>query len=151
MIRTDQFSCHCCFFPVHGAVVPGGGGLGSGTDPGGQGRAEGGVAGIEESKAGVESQHRWDQVSGEVERSVSQPPPTACRCQQPATTLFWYELLYKHILCHLPFTSYNSVISFIYFFIFYYTDRMLELIRSSVMQFGVYISAALIHLYPTTR
>lgn len=75
--------------PVHGPVVPGGGGLGSGAAPGGQGRAEGGVTGFKESRAGVQREHRWGEISGEAERSISQPLSAARSRQQPAATLLW--------------------------------------------------------------
>lgn len=87
MVTTLLLLVTAAFLLVHGPVVPGGGRLGSGAAPGGQGRAEGGVTGSEESRTGVQSKHRGGEVSGEAERSVSQPPP-APRCrQQPATAL----------------------------------------------------------------
>lgn len=75
------------FHLVHGPVLSGRGGLGFGAASGGQDWAERGVTGSEEIRAGVQSKHRRVEVSGEAERGLSQPPPTARCCQQPATTL----------------------------------------------------------------
>lgn len=77
------------FHLVHGPVLSGRGGLGFGAASGGQDWAERGVTGSEEIRARVQSKHRRVEVSGEAERGLSQPPPTARRCQQPATTLLW--------------------------------------------------------------
>lgn len=43
------------FLAVHGAVIPGRGGLGSGAATGGQSRADAGVAVFEENRTGVQS------------------------------------------------------------------------------------------------
>lgn len=79
------------FPPVHGPVVPGGGGLGAGAAPGGQGRAERGVTRFEESGTGIQSKRRGGEVSGEAERSVGQPLSASRCCQQPATTVLWWD------------------------------------------------------------
>lgn len=72
---------------VHGPVIPGGSGLGSGAAPGGQDRAERGVAHFEDGRTGIQSERRGCEAFGEAERSVHQPlSAPGCR-QQPASPL----------------------------------------------------------------